>query len=94
MQPLNLSCTNGGMDTLDIDLFDDNNNKISSGSIEIIYGYVDYNDDNNVGDACGEEFRYDIYAIIEKITSIVTDLEEFVRKESEIVKKLKIEFNL
>lgn len=94
MQPLNLSCINGGMDTLDIDLFDDNNNKISSGSIEIIYGYVDYNDDNNVGDACGEEFRYDIYAIIEKITSIVTDLEEFVRKESEIVKKLKIEFNL
>ena len=93
MDELYLSCQNGEQDRLEIDLFAENE-RITGGNIEITYGFVEFDDDGGVADACDEDIDYRTGRIIESIIKIVNELEEFVGNENEIVEEIRNTFDI
>lgn len=93
MDELFLSCKNGEQDWLEIDLFAENE-RIAKGNIEITYGFVEFDDDGGVADACDEDIDYQTGRIIESIIEIVNELEEFVGNENEIVEEIRNTFDI
>ena len=88
MDELYLSCQNGEKGWLEIDLFTENE-RIARGNIEITYGFVKFDDDGGVADACDEDIDYQADRIIASIIEIVDELEEFVGNEKEIVEEIR-----
>lgn len=93
MDELRLCCENGEKDYLEIDLLLENE-EIASGTIEITYGFVDFDDDGGVADACDEDIDYQTDKIIESIIEAVDELEKFVCNNNEIVGELKDSFDI
>ncbi|WP_313150263.1 PIN domain-containing protein [Lysinibacillus capsici] len=60
---------NGGEDTIYLPVYRDNY-KIVSGEINLYYGHVEFNDDNNVGDASEESIVVNIDNVIHEIENI------------------------
>lgn len=93
MDELYLSCGNGEVDWLGIAIYHAGE-KCASGNIEIAYGFVDFDDDGGIGDACDEDVSYQTDAVIEYITEIVNEFETYVNKELDIVDKIRDYFNI
>lgn len=93
MDELCLSCKNGNVDGLDVFIYHAGE-KCVVGNIEIIYGFVDFDDDGGIGDACDEDISYQTDAVIEYIDEIVNELEAYVNKELDIVEKIRDYFNI
>lgn len=94
MDELYLSCDNGGSDQLDICLFNSRNESLGEGYISITYGFVDFDDEGNVGDACDEDIEYNITGITSAIENIVQEFEERIETDKIILEQLKAEFNI
>ena len=94
IEPLLLSVDDGGSDSIDIKLYDPNSADFVHGSIDIIYGFITYNDDGNVDNGCSEDITYDTDLIVNAIEVLVEELEEFVHQEEENINRLKEEFML
>lgn len=88
MDPLLLTPDDGGSDSLELRIVDNKKNNIANANIEINYGYVEFNDEGNVGDACDEEITYNFDYLVEKLEEIVDGLETIVREESALRIKL------
>ncbi len=88
MDELYLSSDNGNVDLLDIYIFHAGE-KCAAGNIEITYGFVDFDDDGGIGDACDEDISYHTREIIEYITEIVNEFEEYVNRQLVIVELIK-----
>ena len=84
MDPLLLTPDDGGSDSLELRLLDNEKNNIANANIEIIYGYVEFNDEGNIGDACDEQITYNFDCLIEKLKEIVDDFETTVKEESDL----------
>lgn len=93
MDELYLSCQNGEKDWLEIDLFSENE-RIARGNIEITYGFVEFDDDGGIADACDEDIDYQTGRIIVSIIKIVDELEEFVGNENKIVEEIRNIFDI
>lgn len=88
MDELYLSCENGEVDWLGIAIYHAGE-KCAAGNIEITYGFVDFDDDGGIGDACDEDVSYQTDAVIEYIAEIVNEFEEYVNEELRIVDKIR-----
>jgi hypothetical protein len=94
MDPLYLSCDSGEMDQLDIKLLGNNTVAVAVGRIDITYGYVDFDDDGNIADACKENIFYNTDSIIKEISKIVDEFEQLATHEEQNIEKLKETFEL
>lgn len=88
-----LCCKNGEIDYVKMKLTSGRDINII-GEIEIVYGYVEYDEDGGVGDACSEEISYKTDEIVEYVESLTNELEKFVEDEQKIVKLLGESFNI
>ena len=77
---LYLSCENGSVDWLDINLYS-KDELCKKGTIEITYGFVDYDDDGGIGDACGEDISIEASNILEFISEKIDEFETYVANE-------------
>ena len=93
MDDLNLNCENGGDDWLGITIYCDGE-QCASGTIEITYGFVDFDEDCCIGDSCSEDISYQTCEIVNCIQNIVDDLEGHVKKQMDIVEMLRESFNI
>ncbi len=93
MDELYLNCGNGEVDWLGIAIYHAGE-KCASGNIEITYGFVDFDDDGGIGDACDEDVSYQTDAVIEYITEIVNEFETYVNKELGIADKIRDYFDI
>lgn len=93
MDELYLSCGNGDVDWLNIYIYHAGE-KCAVGNIEITYGFVEFDDDGGIGDACDEDIAYRTDEVIEYIAEIVSELEAYVNKELDIVDKIRVFFNI
>ena len=91
MDNLYLSCENGDVDWLNISVYHAGE-KCATGNIEITYGFVNFDDDGGIGDACDEDIAYHTNSIIEYVQGIVNELEIYVKEETKIVKLLREHF--
>lgn len=94
MDELCLSCDNGGTDQLDLTLLNYKNEPIGLGSINITYGFAEFNDEGNVGDACDEDIEYHTADITSTLENIVIELEESIKSDKIILEKLQLKFNI
>lgn len=88
MDELYLSCGNGDIDWLDIAICHAGE-KCAVGNIEITYGFVEFDDDGGIGDACDEDISYQTTKVIECIEEIANEFEEFVNEELGVVDKIR-----
>ncbi len=93
MDELYLSCGNGEVDWLNMGIWC-GNEECATGSIEITYGFVDFDDDGGIGDSCDEDISYQTSEIIEFIEEIAEAFEKYVNKESGIVGEIRDTFEL
>lgn len=93
MDPLYLSCDNGGTDWLDIKLLGHNCAIEAQGRIDITYGFIDFNDEGNVDDGCEEDISYETDSITIEIDKLVNELEQYVHCEEQKVETLREEFD-
>ena len=93
MDELYLSCGNGNVDWLNITLYHASQ-KCAIGNIEITYGFVDFDDDGGVEDACDEDIAYQTDEVIEYIEEIAGELERYVSGELGMVAHIKDCFDL
>ncbi|WP_395548425.1 MULTISPECIES: PIN domain-containing protein [unclassified Lacrimispora] len=94
MDELYLSCDNGETDQLDITLFNCRGESLGMGSINLTYGFVEFDDDGNVGDACDEDIEYCTTDIISALENIVIEFEESVESDKVILEQLQTELNI
>ena len=64
------------------------------GHINITYGFVEFDDEGNVGDACDEDIEYLTTRIISALEDIVTEFEEIIESDKSILNQLKTEFEI
>uniref|UniRef100_UPI0040574288 PIN domain-containing protein n=1 Tax=Agathobacter sp. TaxID=2021311 RepID=UPI0040574288 len=93
MDELYLSCGNGDIDWLNIVIYHAGE-KCASGNIEITYGFVDFDDDGGIGDACDEDISYQTGGVIEYIEEIVNEFEAYVNEELGIVETIRNYFDM
>lgn len=93
MDKLYLSCGNGEVDWLNISMYHAGE-RCAIGTIEITYGFVDFDDDGGIGDACDEDITYQMDKVIEFVDEIANELEAYVNKESDIVEKIRDYFDI
>ncbi len=93
MDDLNLSCDNGEVDWLGISIYHAGE-RCATGNIEITYGFVNFDDDGGVSDACDEDILYQTNGIVDCLSEIVNEYEEYVSEEQNIIDKIRNEFNL
>jgi hypothetical protein len=94
MEELFLSCQEGDVDWLELSLIDNNQLKIATGTIEITYGYVNFNSEGNVDDSCDESIDYYTSDIENELLRIVDEFETWVIKEKEFVEIIQKELNI
>lgn len=94
MDELCLSCDNGEIDQLDIALLNSKGEPLEMGHINITYGFVEFDDEGNVGDACDEDIEYLTTRIISALEDIVTEFEEIIEFDKSILNQLKTEFEI
>ena len=94
MDELYLSCDNGETDQLDITLLNCKGEPLEMGHINITYGFVEYDDDGNIGDACDEDIEYLTTRIISALEDIVAEFEESIEFDKAILKQLQTEFEI
>ncbi|MDF3000994.1 MAG: hypothetical protein K0Q48_1113 [Bacillota bacterium] len=94
MDELYLSCDNGETDQLDITLFNFRGEPLGMGSINLTYGFVEFDDDGNVGDACEEDIEYCTTDITSALENIVNEFEESIESDKVILEQLRSEFNI
>jgi len=94
MDELYLSCDNGETDQLDITLLNSKGEPLELGHINITYGFVEFDDEGNVGDACDEDIEYLTTRITSALEDIVTEFEECIEFDKEILKQLQTEFEI
>ena len=58
-------------DCLDIKLLGPNSAVEAQSRIDIMYGFMDFNDEGNVDDGCEEDISYNTDSIIDRINEIV-----------------------
>ena len=93
MDELYLSCGNGDVDWLNIDVCHEGE-KCAAGNIEITYGFVDFDDDGGIGDSCDEDISYQTSGIVDCIQEIVNEFEEYVNEQLRIVDVFKEHFDI
>lgn len=89
MEELFLSCQEGDVDWLELSLIENNQLKIAKGTIEITYGYVNFNSEGNVDDSCDESIDYYTSDIEKELLRIVDEFETWVFKEKEFVEVIR-----
>ena len=94
MDELYLSCDNGEADQLDITLLNCKGEALGIGCINITYGFVEFDDDGNVGDACDEDIEYSTTDITSALENIVEELEESIGSGKVVLEQLQAEFNI
>lgn len=94
MDELCLSCDNGESDQLDITLLNFKGEPLGMGSINLTYGFVEFNDEGNVGDACDEDIEYRTTDITYALENIVTEFEESIESDKNILEQLQSEFSI
>lgn len=93
MDKLYLSCGNGDVDWLNIFIYHAGE-KCATGNIEITYGFVDFDDDGGIGDACDEDIVYQTDEVIGYIDEIANEFEAYVNNELDIIEKVRNCFNI
>lgn len=93
MEELCLSCDSGETDSLSINLYYEGEKQVGGG-IDITYGYVEFDDDGGVGDACDEDISYQTGEIIEELEDFVMQFEKMVDRETRIMEKIIEKFDL
>lgn len=94
MDDLYLSCANGEADQLDITLSNSRDETLVRGSINLTYGFVEFDDNNNVSDACGESIEYCTTDITSTLENIVDEFEKNIKSDKVILELLQSEFNI
>lgn len=94
MDELYLSCDNGETDQLDITLMNFKGETLGIGSINLTYGFVEFDDDGNVGDACDEDIEYCTIHITSALENIVEEFETSIESDKAILELLQTEFNI
>lgn len=94
MDELYLSCDNGEIDQLDITLFNFRGEPLGMGSINITYGFVEFDDDGNVGDACDEDIEYCTTGITSALENIVKEFEKSIESDKVILEQIQTKFNI
>lgn len=94
MDELYLSCVNGGTDQLDISLLNFKGEPLGMGSINLTYGFVEFDDEGNVGDACEEGIEYCTTDITCALENIVKEFEESIESDKIILEQLQSEFSM
>ena len=84
MEELHLSCEDGNVDWLNIAICHAGE-ECATGKIEITYGFVNYDNDGGIDDACDENISYQTDRIIRYIEEIVNEFETYVNEESSLV---------
>lgn len=93
MDDLYLNCGNGNVDWLNIAIYHEGE-KCAAGNIEITYGFVDFDDDGGIGDACDEDISYQTESVIEYTEEIVNEFETYVNRELNVADKIRELFEL
>lgn len=94
MDELYLSCDNGETDQLDITLLNFKGEPLGRGSINLTYGYVKYDDDGNIGDACKDDIEYCTTDITYALENIVKEFEDGIESDKSILELLQSEFEM
>jgi hypothetical protein len=94
MDELCLSCDNGESEQLDITLFSFRGEPLGTGSINITYGFVEIDDEGNIGDACDEDIEYRTSNITCVLENIVEEFEKSIKSDKIIFERLKSEFSM
>ncbi len=94
MEELVLSCQEGDVDWLEITLSEKDKKEVVTATIEISYGYVNYNSDGNIDDACDQSIDYRTADVENELLKIANEFETWIIKEKELVATLKIELNI
>lgn len=79
-----LNPSSGGSDTIDI-YVKKNGDILVHGKIELVYGFIEYDEDGGIGDACSDDINYNTQEVEEYIEQIANALEEKVSKHQCIV---------
>ena len=61
---------------------------VSTSQIELVYGFMEFDDDNNAGDGCEDEIGLDFADIITSIDDMVSEYVSFVDKHESILSLL------
>ncbi|SFD31550.1 PIN domain-containing protein [Ruminococcus albus] len=83
---------NGGSDLIDISIVDSMGNTLAIGDIEILYGFINFDSDGNVGDGCDESTNYRTDEIIDYIKSLCLQWENFIIEKKQIADKIRLLF--
>lgn len=94
MDDLYLSCDSGESDQLDITLSDFKNEPLGMGYINITYGFVEFDDEGNVGNACDEDIDYHTNSIVDAIEKIVVELEASISPDRTLMEQIQSKFNM
>ncbi len=94
MEDLFLSCQEGDVDLLEITLSEKGKEEITTATIEISYGYVNYNSDGNVDDSCDQSIDYYTEDVENKLLEIANEFEIWISNEKDLVEALKRELNI
>ena len=94
MDKLYLSCDNGESDQLDIALLNFKGESLGIGCINITYGFIEFDDDGNVGNGCDEDIEYYTIDITSVLNNIVKEFEEIIESDKAILEQLQTEFNM
>jgi len=94
MSPLELMPDDGCQDLLTIKLLGRDGEIVARGNIEILYGYVNFNDEGNIEDGCAEEITYYTEAIVVALEDIVDEFEKYVDGETGLMESLKETYEL
>lgn len=93
MDELYLSCGNGDVDWLNIAIYHEGE-RCAIGNIEITYGFVEFDEDGGVGDACAQDISYQTASIIEYIEKIANELEEYANVEMHVIESFRDYFDI
>lgn len=85
---------NGETDQLDITLLNFKGEPLETGTINLTYGFVEFDDEGNIGDACDEDIEYLTTSITSALEIIVKEFEESIESDKVILEQLQTEFDI
>jgi predicted nucleic acid-binding protein len=88
LEELYLSPEDGSSDIIDIKITDKKGKIQAQGDIEVIYGFINYDEDGGAADGCEEEITYCYEQITEFLKKICSDWEAFIEKQNAMIEYL------
>lgn len=94
MDELESNAASGDTAQLFVTLLDNKGKYSERGSIILTYGFVDYDDDGNIGDACNNDIEYITDNIVTALENITKEFEKNIKSDKIILQQLQTQFSI